>query len=279
MADLVRRHDNAQQPICSPGAGVLQSTYFNLLHLAAGETCRTRLDGIESLFVPLSGSCEIRVGDSVFADVGGRPDVWSGKADSVYATAGAEVIVRAAAGGAEIAVAGGLCAEHHAPFRVRPDEVEVVSVGSPETHSQRRIFHLLGQNGQGRAGNLLVSELYADAGCWSGYPPHKHDQDQGALETNHEEIYHYRFRPDNGFGAQLCFLADGSSQCFMTRDGDTFLLDRGYHPTVSSPGHAAYIFTILVGKTQRGLVQNFKEEYRYMMASFPGVADMVDKFK
>ena len=57
----------------------------------------------------------------------------------------------------------------------------MVDVGSSETHSQRRIFHILGQNGQGRAGRLLVSELYADDGCWNGYPPHKHDTDVPAM--------------------------------------------------------------------------------------------------
>ena len=72
---------------------------------------------------------------------------------------------------------------------------------------------------------------------------------------------------------------DGSSKCFMTQDGDTFLLDRGYHPTVTSPGHEEYSFTILVGKSQRGLVQNFKEDYHYLMAGIPGIQDMVDEFK
>ena len=56
----------------------------------------------------------------------------------------------------------------------------------------------------------------------------------------------------------------------MTRHGDTFLLDRGYHPTVTSPGHEEYIFTILVGKSQRGLVQHFKEDYHYLMAGSRG---------
>ena len=84
----------------------------------------------------------------------------------------------------------------------------MVDVGSPETKSHRRIFHILGHNGAGRSGNLLVSELYADEGCWSGYPPHKHDTDDGEVETAHEEVYHYRFNPPTGFGAQYCYEKD-----------------------------------------------------------------------
>ena len=65
----------------------------------------------------------------------------------------------------------------------------------------------------------------------------------------------------------------------MTQHGDTFLLDRGYHPCVTSPGHEEYIFTILVGKTQRSLVQNFHERHRHLVSKIPGIAAMREKFK
>jgi 5-deoxy-glucuronate isomerase len=279
MPDLIRTYDNKNQPIILPKGGPLSSTYFNLVRLRKGEEYRAKVEGIETLYAVLSGNVELEVNGTIFRDLGQRKDIWSGNADSVYAGAGAAVQVRADSVGAEVAVAGGVCDKAFPSFRVLPDEVEMVDVGSIETRSHRRIFHLLGQNGLGRAGNLLVSELYCDDGCWSGYPPHKHDEDQGSSETAHEEVYHYRFRPESGFGAQLCFQPDGSSTCFMTRNGDTFLLDRGYHPTVTSPGHEEYIFTILVGKRHRGLVQHFKDDYHYLMGRIPGIQDMVDKFK
>ncbi len=279
MPDLIRHFDNKNHPIITPNLGILSSTYFNLVRLGRGEEYRTKIEGIETLYAVLSGNMDLEVNGTVFRDVGRRKDVWSGRADSVYAPTGAAVRLRANSDGTEVAVAGGICDRTFSPFRVLPDEVEIVDVGSPETRSHRRIFHLLGQNGLGRAGNLLISELYCDDGCWSGYPPHKHDEDRGTAETAHEEVYYYRFRPESGFGAQLSFQPDGSSKCFMTRNGDTFLLDQGYHPTVTSPGHEEYIFTILVGKRQRGLVQHFKEDYHYLMGRIPGIQDMVDKFK
>jgi 5-deoxy-glucuronate isomerase len=279
MPALVRSYPNKNHPIIPDKSGTLSRTYFNLVRLGRGEEYQAKVAGFETFFAVLSGNVDIEVNGTHFRDVGRRKDIWSGQADSVYATTGATVRVRANADGTEVAVAGGVCDQTHPPFRVLPSDVEMVDVGSVETRSHRRIFHLLGQNGLGRAGNLLISELYCDHGCWSGYPPHKHDEDQGKAETNHEEMYHYRFRPETGFGAQLCFQPDGSSQCFMTRHGDTFLLDRGYHPTVTSPGHEEYIFTILVGKSQRGLVQHFKEDYHYLMAGIPGIQDMVNKFK
>ncbi|NIO10309.1 MAG: inositol utilization protein [Deltaproteobacteria bacterium] len=279
MPEVVRNYDNKNQPIVDGKSGILSLIYFNLIRLGKEQDLLQHVEGFETVHTVLSGNCDIEVDGNHFANIGQRQDIWSGKADSVYAPTGAAVRIRANRHGAEIAVAGGRCDREFAPFRIPPDEVEMVDVGSNETKSRRRIFHILGQNAVGRAGNLLVSELYADEGCWSGYPPHKHDEERGNEETAFEELYHYRFRPETGFGAQIAFQPDGSSQCFMTRNRDTFLLDKGYHPTVTSPGHEEYIFTIIVGKYQRSLIQYFKEEYQHLMGSIPGVQAMRDKFK
>jgi 5-deoxy-glucuronate isomerase len=278
MPALIEPFDNGNLPILDRHP-LLPRTFFNVLRLAAGESHAATLPGFESVWVVLSGTCDVRVGKADFRDVGTRPDIWSGNADSVYAPAGAQVRVTARTA-CELAVAGGRCDKPYEPFRVSPAEVDPVEVGSHDTHSRRVIKHVLGKNADGRAGNLLVSELYAEAGCWSGYPPHKHDEDRpDGSESGFEEAYHYRFRPQSGFGAQLVFQPDGTRQAFMTTHGSTMLVDRGYHPTVTSPGHDEYIFTVLVGHSRRSLVQYFKEEYRYLMKVLPGVQDMIDKFK
>ena len=162
---------------------------------------------------------------------------------------------------------------------MQPAEVDAVDVGSLETHSHRRIAHILGQRQSGTTERLLVSELYADDGCWSGYPPHKHDTEDGENESRHEEVYHYRFNPETGFGGQLAYEDDGRHKSFVTHTGDTFLLDRGYHPTVTSPGHRSYIFTILVGKHRRGLIQRFDPTYLHLTETIPGIRAMREKFK
>jgi 5-deoxy-glucuronate isomerase len=253
--------------------------YFNLLNLSAGEPIRLRVPGHELLCVVLSGEVDIEAGGRRFANVGQRADIWSGQADSVYAGTDAEIVVTGRASHSEVAVAGGRCAQSFAPFRIEPDAVEMVDVGSRETHSRRRIYHILGQNAAGRAGNLLVSELYADPGCWSGYPPHKHDEERPGEETNFQEIYHYRFRPETGFGAQYCYETGRPPIVVMTGHKGTFLVDRGYHPTATSPGHEEYILTILVGVEQRSLVQSFEPKHRHLMAAIPGIQAMRDKFK
>jgi 5-deoxy-glucuronate isomerase len=279
MGKLLRAAENHNQPVIAPGATETDLCYFNLLRLGEGESARVAVPGYETLFAVLSGRVDVAVGTELYRGVGGRADVWSGQADSVYAGTGGEVVVTGRAGASEVAVAGGRCAQSFAPFRVLPAEVEMVEVGSAETHSRRRIFHLLGHNGAGRAGNLLVSELYCDPGCWSGVPPHKHDSERPPEETEFQEIYHYRFRPQTGFGGQFFYDQGGDPQVVMTRDRDTFLFSHGYHPTVVSPGHEEYVFTILVGRHQRSLIQHFDPTHAHMASIIPGLQAMRDKFK
>lgn len=277
MPKLIRQEDGANRPILIEDAA-LDRVYFNCIRIADGETFESRLPRHECVLVMMSGKADITVDGERFVAVGGRPDIWSGAADSVYAPLGASVRVAAIGGPVELAIAGGLTDARHRAFRIRPTDVEAVDVGSPGTHSRRRILHILGQNGRDRTGHLLVSELYADDGCWSGYPPHKHDTDRAEGETDHQELYHYRFDPPTGFGVQVTYGEAGEA-CFMTRNGDTVLVDSGYHPTVTSPGHRSYIFTILVGKSHRGLVQYFDPAHQHLTETIPGIQAMRDKFK
>ncbi len=282
MSKHFRAAHNRNAPIVEPGKHESSLTYFNLLHLDAGQAATLDVPSCELLCVVLSGRADIAACAQEFKNVGRRRDIWHGPADSVYCGTCPRVTVRASRDGTEVAVAGGLCAQPFAPFRITPEEVQMVEVGSKETHSRRRIFHVLGQNAAGRAGNLLVSELFGDDGCWSGYPPHKHDTERPPEETDFEEVYHYRYRPESGFGAQFCYEAERGGarpKVVMTRHGDTFLIDRGYHPTVRAPGHEGYIFTILVGRHQRSLVQYFEPAHTHLVAKIPGIQAMRDKFK
>ena len=289
-------HDKAQviragsggSPIVRPHGGVgLDLIYFDLLRLSPGDEHTIDLPGYEIHLVPFSGSMTVEIGGDRFENVGGRSSVWDRKADSVYAGSGQAIRLRALSD-LELAVSGGATDRQFKPFRVPPEEVHCVEVGSTKTKSHRCIYHLLGQNATGRAGNLLVSELYAEEGCWSGYPPHKHDTDRSELdregherpvETDHEELYHFRYRPETGFGAQFIYREGEEPHVELVRHGDSFLIPGGYHPTVASPGHEGYIFTILVGRTQRGLVQYFEPVHTHLIRYIPGIDDMRKAFE
>ncbi|MBW8727844.1 MAG: 5-deoxy-glucuronate isomerase [Inquilinus limosus] len=241
MPDIIRRHDNGNRPILHHDAR-MASVHFNLVRLAPGESFETRLPEHEAILAVLSGTVDITVDGEAFAAVGRRADIWSGPADSVYAPVDSAIRITAGANPAEVAIGGGLSTERHPAFRI-----------------------------------------YADDGSWNGYPPHKHDTDvagQGGMqETAHDELYHFRYDPPSGFGAQLIYEDSGEPEAWLTRDGDTFTVDRGYHPTVTSPGHRAYIFTVMAGKTERGLVQYFDPAHAHLMDRIPGIQAMREKFR
>jgi 5-deoxy-glucuronate isomerase len=278
MPEFIKSFDNQNKPIVDASSACMDLAYFNLIKLKAGETFEGRLEEYETVWVVMRGNCDIKVDGSHFKNVGKRKDVWSGRAESVYVPLNSDVSIKANSD-VEIAVGGGKYDRKFAPFLIGEKDVKIVDVGSSETKSHRQIFHILGQHHKGRCGRLLVSELLAEEGCWSGYPPHKHDTDNLPEETDFEEVYHYRFNPQNGFGGQYLMLKEGSETCFVTRDGDTFAFEQGYHPTSTSPGHKGYIFTVLVGRTQESLVQNFKKEHRHLMDKIPGIGDMRAMFK
>jgi 5-deoxy-glucuronate isomerase len=279
MPKLIRARDNRNAPIVEPGRGDATLTYFNLLRLGSGGTVTLDVPRCELLCVVLSGRADIAACAQEFKNIGRRADIWDGPADSVYCGTCPRVTVRALRGGTEVAVAGAVCAQPFAPFRIPPEEVEIVEVGTRELHARRRVFHILGANGRGRAGCLHVSEVYADEGCWSGYPPHKHDTERPPAETDFEEVHHYRFRPESGFGAQFCYGENGDAPvAAMTRHGDTFLVDRGYHPTVTSPGHEGYVFTILAGRKQRSLARYFDPRHIHLAEKMPGLPAMRETF-
>lgn len=278
MSNIIRSYDNGNEAVVDQSNAVLPEIYFNLVRCEPGKPVQLAVPDTEIVAVVLSGTCDITVGETRFDNVGTRASIWDGKADSVYAGVGNSITFEAHDAPAEIALAGGKATGDYVPFRVAPDEVESVVVGSSDTKSRREIFHILGQNANNRVGSLLVSELYCEEGCWSGYPPHKHDEDRDG-ETNHAELYHYRYNPPSGFGVQVHYRQGETPRAEMVLDGDTFLVPDGYHPTAASPGHQGYVFTILVGRTQRGLVQYFDPAHDHLIERIPGIAGMRDKFK
>ena len=278
MPEFIKNYDNQNKAILDDSSKSLSISYFNLVKLKKGEAFKAQLKKYESVWVVMHGNCDFIVDGEEFKNIGKRESIWFGKAEAVYAPLSSKVVVNANSD-TEIAVAGGVCEKKYEPFDIRKQDVVMVDVGSSDTKSHRQIFHILGQQHKGRCGRLLVSELWAEEGCWSGYPPHKHDTDNLPEETDFEEIYHYRFKPDNGFGGQYEMLEDGSEKCYVTRNGDTYAFEKGYHPTSTSPGHRGYIFTILVGRTEESLIQNFKEEHRHLMAKIPGIGVMRKMFK
>ena len=275
-------HDNRNKPLVDVDDALVPLTYFNIVNLSKGQAFEYRVPGYETCIVPATGTVDVEVSGESFAGIGNRgANVWDGEPEGVYVPTDTAATMVCTSDAAEVFVAGAKFPDVLTPFAVRAGEIDKVQYGSDDTKTHRKIKHILGQKQADKVGRLLVSELFTvGAGGWSGFPSHKHGTDNLPDETQHNEVYNFRFRPDHGFGMQLLQQpGDEVGEAFHIVDKSTFKFNDGYHPTVAAPGYELYYFTILGGATQRSLVQYFQPEHAYQVETIPGIKDMVAKFK
>ena len=161
-------------------------------------------------------------------------------------SAGSTVLTLTASAPGEVALATARCTEEREP-RYGPAEdvaVEVRGAG-PAT---RQVTNFLSPDAWPHAERLMCVELLTPDGNWSSYPPHKHD-DSPECPVNNEEIYYFRIAPAAGFGLHRLYTSDGQiDETVEVRDGDVFLIPRGYHgPCVAAPGYTMYYLNVLAG--------------------------------
>jgi 5-deoxy-glucuronate isomerase len=218
-----------------------------VLALAAGERRVLRLDGIEACALPLSGSCTVEVGGATY-DLEGRPDVFSRVSDFAYLPAGTETAISSDAG-CELALPNAPATRALDPAYVPAAAVAVeVRGGGPAT---RQINNFLAADAF-EAERLIAVEVLTPDGNWSSFPPHKHDE-HTEHEVPLEEIYYFRIRGDHGFGFHRTYTTDDViDETVTVRDGDVFLIPRGYHgPCVAAPGHTMYYLNVMAGPAER----------------------------
>jgi len=220
---------------------------FEVLRVAPGQRVERQTGDRECCAVVVSGTCSI--GD--FADLGGRPDPWSGLPDAAYLPPGTAFAVE---GDGEVALCFAPAPNGGAQMRVLPgDEIDVETRGFG---NQERTIHPI-LMGDRPADSLLVCEVITPAGHWSSYPPHKHDRDAMPEESFLEETYYHRVKPDRGFALQRVYTAEGDlDETLSVRNGDTVLVPRGYHTVSAPPGYDLYYLNVMAGPTRAWAIAN-----------------------
>ncbi|MCG8478259.1 MAG: 5-deoxy-glucuronate isomerase, partial [Spirochaetales bacterium] len=179
MPAHIKRYDNKNRAIVDTGDTLVPRTYLNVVRLGAGEEFVSDVPGYETVYVPMEGRCDIAVGETVYTAVGRRERLFDDKPEGVYVPSGSKAVITGRGTGVNLCIAGGRTDVRLETFRVTPDDVEKVQYGSDDTKTHRKIYHILGPAQAGKTDRLLVSELFTvGSGGWSGFPPHKHDEDR-----------------------------------------------------------------------------------------------------
>ena len=245
--DLLRRPG----PAAGPDGRDWKYIAFDAHALPAGGELRGDTQGRETALIVLGGRADVEAGGQRFGAIGERADVWDRTPPAVLLLGpGMPYAVRAETA-LRLVVTGAEAQERRPPRLIRPDQIAAEHRGSGQT--ARFVQHLLPPSAP--AERLILVEVFTPGGNWSSFPPHKHDVNDPPRESELEEIYYFRIRPERGFALQRIYTPDRAlDQTLATGDGDLVLVPRGYHVVSASPGHECYYLNVMAG---RGRAWNF----------------------
>ena len=221
-------YDNNNNAIINNKNHMIDRSYLNRVLLRKGNTYQHDLQGYESCCTVATGTCTIKTSTETYTAVGKRTKLFKGKPDSVYIPLGDSATITAESDAVEILIAAGKATKQYKSFRIHPEEVDTVQYGSDDTKTHRKIYHILEQKQEGMVDKLLLSELFTvGAGGWSGFPPHKHHVDREGIESDHEEIYLFKFNPSHGFGTQFAYVNDDDfGPVYHIKNNSVIVLDK-----------------------------------------------------
>ncbi len=233
--------------LVGPGEGELRYLEVGILKLPAGGTYSSMEQAAEVALVIFGGRATVEVGNQRWSGLGSRTDVFQGPGDSVYIPPGMPFTVSAETE-LEVGVCKALTDFQGEPQLVRADEIKIIWRG--KRNFKRCIRNIMLDNI--RAGRILLGETITPPGNWSSFPPHKHDQAIPGLETQLEEVYLYKIKPEQGFGLQRLYTAEGDlDEAFVIKNNDAVAIPRGYHPVAVAPGYTLYYLWVLAGQERR----------------------------
>lgn len=238
-------------PIANPGNSELKYIEYGVLSLSKkGEEYADKTRNHEAVLIIFSGKFEIVI-DCPLQKVhdeftGGRNDVFSDRPVAIYLPRETTFKIIALSPRLEMGISKAPSDADYPPVIVKDGEVAERTVGA--WNWRRKIRLAVVDNV--RACRLIVGETLNPPGNWSSVPPHKHDS-KGPDEVPLEEVYFFKFKPNQGFGIQRIYTpqddADPIDEAYVIENNDTVVLPRGYHPVVAAPGYQLYYLWVLAG--------------------------------
>jgi 5-deoxy-glucuronate isomerase len=216
---------------------------FEVIRLKSGEKHQAATGKMELGIVALGGRFAVHSSSGNWESIGGRENVFAGKAWALYLPISTNFTVTALTD-CDLAFCYSLAEELHPAALISPDQVRIEIRGG--ANATRQINHII--TPEFPAHRLLLVEVYTPGGNWSSYPPHKHDVHNPPEEVDLEEIYYYRIDRPEGYAIQRVYSRDGKMDETLTvRDGELVLIPEGYHPVVAAHGYNIYYLNVLAG--------------------------------
>ncbi len=234
-------------PICKIGECSLKKLEFGIIELEAGGLQAFDTEDKETAFIMLEGHCDVQFDTTCWRNIGNRKNVFENrKAECFYMPKEQKLQIKAL-DHVKIAVCATPVAEKTEAQLLREDHAVLKVLG--RVPFERETSFLI--DGNSNAKVLTIGECYVTEGNWAGFPPHKHDEDNMPTECICEEIYYFLFDPEQGFGVQCLYTADGAlDETYRVKNDELVEFPYGYHSTVSTPGYETYFLWLMAGDYQ-----------------------------
>jgi len=222
---------------------------LRVVDLGPGESHELATGEDEVIVLPLAGAATVDVDGEPFA-LEGRPSVFEGISDFVYAPRDARVELRSEGGG-RFALPSARAQERLPARRVPAGDVAVELRGAGR--ASRQVNNFCAPEAFA-ADRLIAVEVLTPGGNWSSYPPHKHDEERPGEETALEEIYYFEVA-GGGLAYQRVYASGPDRPIDVLEEvatGDVVLLPHGYHgPSMAAPGYDLYYLNVMAGPGER----------------------------
>jgi len=247
--------------ISTLGDGDLKLTEFGIINLKQGEEYSGKTGKSEVALIVLGGKCAVTGDGFEFPQVGERKDVFSGKPYTVYIPCGKNYRIKAVTV-VEIAWTASPSDLKTDAYVIAPEQVKECHIGK-ESYERDALLMLTDAF---PARHLFIGEAYVASGKHASYPPHRHDFDNLPAEVDMEELYFFRFQPEQGYGIQKIYTDDRSIDfpCTVQQNATT-LIPRGYHPVINAPGYTMYYLWIMAGQNYRKFLSVIDPAHKWIL--------------
>jgi len=254
------KHDGFKK-ISTIGDGDLKLTEFGIITLKTGETFAATSGASEVALIVLGGTCTVAGKDFAFKDIGRRKNVFDGKPYTVYIPFGHDYAITAVTD-VELAWTAAPSTLKTAAYVITPEQVKEAHIG--KENFQRDAVLML--TDAFPSAHLFIGEAYVPSGNHASYPPHRHDEDNLPVEVDMEEVYFFRFNPEQGYGIQKIYTDDKAIDFTCTvKQNDTTLIPRGYHPVINAPGYTMYYLWIMAGQNHRKFLSVIDPQHKWIL--------------
>jgi len=247
--------------IATIGDGDLKLTEFGIITLQKGGIYSTNSGASEVALIVLGGTCTVTGSDFEFKNIGKRKNVFDGKPYTVYIPFGQEYAITAVTD-VEIAWTASPASLKTAAYVITPEQVKEAHIGK-ENYQRDAVLMLTDAF---PAAHLFIGEAYVPSGNHASYPPHRHDFDNLPVEVDMEELYFFRFNPEQGYGIQKIYTDNRDINFTCTvKQNDTTLIPRGYHPVINAPGYTMYYLWIMAGQNHRKFLSVIDPDHKWIV--------------